>query len=234
VLALQRRLNLCYRVGEFLLYQLSEAQIMSENKLESIEQRVSYGVGRQLGDQLRNNPFKDFDVSAVQAGLADAIANTASQVSDEALNEAFGVVSQKMQELEQAQAKEQSAEGEAFLAENAKRDEVTTTESGLQYEVIATGEGEKPTAASTVRVHYHGTFSNGDIFDSSVDRGQPAEFPVNGVIAGWTEALQLMAEGSKWRLYVPYGLAYGERGSQGAIPPYATLVFDVELLAIIS
>ena len=176
---------------------------MSENKIETIEQRVSYGVGRQLGDQLRNNPFKDFDVSAVQAGLADAIANSASQVSDEDLNEAFGIVSQKMQELEQAEAKEKSAEGEAFLVENAKRDEVTTTESGLQYEVIATGEGEKPTAASTVRVHYHGTFVSGDIFDSSVDRGQPAEFPVGGVIAGWTEALQLMTEGSKWRLYVP-------------------------------
>ncbi|SEL83919.1 FKBP-type peptidyl-prolyl cis-trans isomerase FklB [Colwellia chukchiensis] len=207
---------------------------MSENKFETIEQRVSYGVGRQLGDQLRNNPFKDFDVTAVQAGLADAIANTASQVSDEALNEAFAIVSKKLQELEQAQAKEKSAEGEAFLAENAKREEVTVTESGLQYEVLATGDGDKPTAASTVRTHYHGTFINGDIFDSSVDRGQPAEFPVGGVIAGWTEALQLMTEGSKWRLYVPYNLAYGERGSQGAIPPYATLVFEVELLAIVS
>lgn len=207
---------------------------MSENKIETIEQRVSYGVGRQLGDQLRNNPFKDFDVSAVQAGLADAIAGADSQVSDEDLNEAFGIVSKKMQELEQAAAKEASAEGEAFLAENAKRDEVTVTESGLQYEVLATGEGEKPTASSTVRTHYHGTFINGDIFDSSVDRGQPAEFPVGGVIAGWTEALQLMTEGSKWRLFVPYSLAYGERGSQGAIPPYATLVFEVELLAVVS
>jgi FKBP-type peptidyl-prolyl cis-trans isomerase FklB len=207
---------------------------MSENTFETIEQRVSYGVGRQLGDQLRNNPFKEFDVSAVQAGLADAIANSASQVSDEDLNAAFSVISKKMQELEQAAAKEKSAEGEAYLAENAKRDEVTVTESGLQYEVLATGDGEKPTAASTVRTHYHGTFINGDIFDSSVDRGQPAEFPVSGVIPGWTEALQLMTEGSKWRLYVPYNLAYGEQGSQGAIPPYSTLVFDVELLTIVS
>jgi len=207
---------------------------MSEKTFETIEQRVSYGVGRQLGDQLRNNPFKEFDVSAVQAGLADAIANATSQVSDEDLNEAFSVVSKKMQELEKAAAKEKSAEGEAYLATNAKRDEVTVLESGLQYEVLATGEGEKPTAASTVRTHYHGSFINGDVFDSSVDRGQPAEFPVGGVIAGWTEALQLMTEGSKWRLYVPYNLAYGEQGSQGAIPPYATLVFDVELLAIVS
>ncbi len=199
---------------------------------DTIEQRVSYGVGRQLGDQLRNNPFKEFDITAVQAGIADALADVASQVSDEDLNEAFSIVSKKMQELEQAAAKEASAEGEKFLADNAKRDEVTVTESGLQYEVITTGEGEKPSAESTVSVHYHGTFANGDVFDSSVERGQPAEFPVNGVIAGWTEALQLMTEGSKWKLTIPYDLAYGERGSQGAIPPYATLVFDVELLSI--
>jgi FKBP-type peptidyl-prolyl cis-trans isomerase FklB len=199
---------------------------------DTIEQRVSYGVGRQLGDQLRNNPFKDFDITAVQAGIADALADIASQVSDEDLNAAFTVVSKKLQEAEEAAAKEASAEGEKFLAENAKRDEVTVTESGLQYEVITTGEGEKPSAESTVSVHYHGTFANGDVFDSSVERGQPAEFPVNGVIAGWTEALQLMTEGSKWKLTVPYDLAYGERGSQGAIPPYATLVFEVELLSI--
>ena len=199
---------------------------------DTIEQRVSYGVGRQLGDQLSNNPFKEFDITAVQAGIADALAKATSQVSDEDLNEAFGIVSKKMQELEQAAAKEASAEGEKFLADNAKRDEVTVTESGLQYEVITTGEGEKPAAESTVSVHYHGTFANGDVFDSSVERGQPAEFPVNGVIAGWTEALQLMTEGSKWKLTIPYDLAYGERGSQGAIPPYATLVFDVELLSI--
>lgn len=207
---------------------------ISENKYETIEQRVSYGVGRQLGDQLRNNPFKEFDITAVQAGIADALADVTSQVSDEDLNEAFSVVSKKLQEQEQAIAKEKAAEGEAFLIENANRDEVQVTESGLQYEVIATGEGEKPTAASTVRVHYHGTFANGDVFDSSVERGQPAEFPVGGVIAGWTEALQLMTEGSKWKLTIPYNLAYGEQGSQGAIPPYATLVFDVELLSIVS
>ncbi|MGJ8693985.1 MAG: FKBP-type peptidyl-prolyl cis-trans isomerase [Thalassotalea sp.] len=206
---------------------------MSENKFESTEQRVSYGVGRQLGDQLRNNPFKEFDVTAVQAGLADALTGADSQVDEQALNEAFAIISKKLQELEQAAAKEKSAEGEAFLVENAKRDEVTVTESGLQIEILAAGEGEKPTAASTVRTHYHGTFINGDVFDSSYDRGQPAEFPVGGVIAGWTEALQLMPVGAKYRLYVPYNLAYGERGSQGAIPPYSTLVFDVELLDIL-
>jgi FKBP-type peptidyl-prolyl cis-trans isomerase FklB len=206
---------------------------MSTNKFETIEQRVSYGVGRQLGEQLKSNPFKEFDVNAVQAGLADALAGSESQISDELLNEAFGVVSKKLQEQEQAVAKVKAAEGEKFLAENANRDDVTVTESGLQYEVLTTGDGEKPTAASTVRVHYHGTLPDGSVFDSSYDRGQPAEFPVNGVIAGWTEALQLMTVGSKWKLSIPYNLAYGERGSQGAIPPYATLVFDVELLDIL-
>ncbi|MDO6428396.1 MULTISPECIES: FKBP-type peptidyl-prolyl cis-trans isomerase [Thalassotalea] len=207
---------------------------MSDKLFETIEQRVSYGVGRQLGDQLRNNPFKDFDVTAVQAGLADAMAAADSQVSEADLNEAFSVVSKKLQEQEQEEAKVKAAEGEAYLVENAKRDDVVVLESGLQYEVITEGEGEKPTAQSTVRTHYHGTFINGDVFDSSYDRGQPAEFPVGGVIQGWTEALQLMPVGSKWRLHVPYNLAYGERGSQGAIPPYAALVFDVELLDIIS
>ncbi|TLU62018.1 FKBP-type peptidyl-prolyl cis-trans isomerase [Thalassotalea litorea] len=206
---------------------------MSENKFESIEQRVSYGVGRQLGDQLRNNPFKEFDVAAVQAGIADALSGAASAVSQEDLQDAFTVVSQKLQEQEAEAAKEASAAGEAFLAENAKRDEVTVTESGLQYEILVEGNGDKPSADSTVRTHYHGTFPDGNVFDSSYDRGQPAEFPVNGVIAGWTEALQMMPVGSKWRLHVPYNLAYGERGSQGAIPPYATLVFDVELLDIL-
>ena len=212
---------------------MSESTI-SENKFETIEQRVSYGVGRQLGDQLRNNPFKDFDITSVQAGIADALANIDSPISDDDLNAAFSVISKKLQEQEQEIAKEKAAEGEAFLATNAKRDEVSVTESGLQYEVITTGTGEKPSAASTVSVHYHGTFANGDVFDSSVERGQPAEFPVGGVIPGWTEALQLMTEGSKWKLTIPYDLAYGEQGSQGAIPPYSTLVFDVELLSIIS
>jgi len=126
-----------------------------------------------------------------------------------------------------------SADGQVFLDENAKKDGVTVTDSGLQYEVMVDGDGEKPAASSTVRTHYHGMLTDGTVFDSSVDRGEPTEFPVNGVIAGWTEALQLMSVGSKWRLTIPYSLAYGERGAGGAIGPYATLVFEVELLAII-
>ena len=127
-----------------------------------------------------------------------------------------------------------TVEGDKFLAENGERAEVTVTESGLQYEVITAGDGETPTAASTVRTHYHGTLIDGTVFDSSYERGQPAEFPVGGVIKGWTEALQMMATGSKWRLYVPYDLAYGEQGAGGVIGPFATLIFDVELLEIIA
>jgi len=163
----------------------------------------------------------------------DALNGNEYAVEVEDLRAAFGVINERMQAQQAEQAKEASAEGQKFLDENAKRDEVTVTESGLQYEVLTTGEGEKPTAASTVRTHYHGTLIDGTVFDSSYDRGQPAEFPVGGVIAGWTEALQMMTVGSKWRLAIPYQLAYGEQGAGGAIGPFQTLVFDVELLEIL-
>jgi FKBP-type peptidyl-prolyl cis-trans isomerase FklB len=205
---------------------------MSE-KYTTVEQRVSYGVGRQMGDQLASNPFEGVDANAVAEGVVDALTGNPSVVSEELLKEAFEVIGQRMQAKQAEEAKGKSAEGEAFLAENAKRDGVITTASGLQYEIMTAGDGEKPSASSTVRTHYHGTLIDGTVFDSSVDRGEPAEFPVNGVIAGWTEALQLMGVGSKWRLFLPYQLAYGERGAGGAIGPYAALVFEVELLAIV-
>ncbi|MFA7555453.1 MAG: FKBP-type peptidyl-prolyl cis-trans isomerase [Spongiibacteraceae bacterium] len=206
---------------------------MSE-KYTTIEQRVSYGVGRQMGDQLASNPFDGVDAEAVAQGLKDTLSGQPSVVAEELMREAFEVVGKRMQAKEAEQAKALAGEGEAFLAENAKREEVTVTASGLQYEILTAGDGEKPVAASTVRTHYHGTLIDGTVFDSSVDRGEPAEFPVGGVIAGWTEALQLMGTGSKWRLYVPYQLAYGERGAGGAIGPYTALIFDVELIAIVS
>ena len=205
---------------------------MSE-QYNSVEERVSYGIGRQMGDQLASNPFDGLHIDSVLSGLADALNGQASPVPDELMEAAFQEISTKMQAQQAEQAKEFSAEGDKFLAENAKRDEVTVTESGLQYEVITEGEGEKPSQASTVRTHYHGTLIDGTVFDSSYDRGEPAEFPVGGVIAGWTEALQMMSVGSKWRLTVPYSLAYGEQGAGGAIGPYSTLVFDVELLSIV-
>ncbi|UTA47342.1 FKBP-type peptidyl-prolyl cis-trans isomerase [Simiduia sp. 21SJ11W-1] len=203
-------------------------------KFNSVEKQVSYGIGRQMGDQLMSNPFDGLSADAVVAGLADVMAGRPSQVPEEDLHKAFKEISERMRAQQEAQAKAAAGEGEAFLAENAKRDGVVTLASGLQYEVINEGAGSKPTADSTVRTHYHGTLINGDVFDSSYDRGQPAEFPVSGVIAGWTEALQMMPVGSKWRLYVPHQLAYGERGAGGAIAPFSALVFDVELLDIVS
>ncbi len=205
---------------------------MSE-QYSTVEQRVSYGVGRQMGDQLASNPFDGIDVAAVVAGLQDALGGKPSAVEQSLLREAFDEISQRMKAKEAEQSKTLAAAGEAFLADNAKRDQVTVTDSGMQYEVLVAGDGEKPVASSTVRTHYHGTLVDGTVFDSSVDRGEPAEFPVNGVIAGWTEALQMMGVGSKWRLYLPYQLAYGERGAGGAIGPYAALIFDVELLEIV-
>ena len=205
---------------------------MSE-QFSTPQSQASYGIGRQLGEQLASNPFEGIDAAAVAAGVTDILAGTASQVSDEDLNAAFGLIREQMQAKSAEQHKDVVAVGEAFLAENAKKDGVVTLESGLQYEILTEGSGDKPSAASTVRTHYHGTLTDGTVFDSSVDRGEPAEFPVNGVIAGWTEALQLMPSGSKWRLTVPHNLAYGERGAGGAIGPFATLVFDVELLDIV-
>ena len=207
---------------------------MSEsNKFDSVELQVSYGIGRQMGEQLMANPFDGLSADAVIEGLADLLAGKHSQVNEHNLQQAFQVISERMRAKQAEQAKAAAGDGEAYLVENAKRDGVITLDSGLQYEVITEGSGAKPSASATVRTHYHGTLIDGTVFDSSYDRGQPAEFPVNGVIAGWTEALQLMPVGSKWKLHIPYQLAYGERGAGGAIAPFSALVFDVELLDII-
>lgn len=205
---------------------------MSDNFTTDAE-KASYGIGLQMGEQLKSNPFEGLNLNSVFEGMKDAYAGSAFQVEIPEIQAAFEKVNEEIQARREEESKVLSAEGIAFLEENAKRPEITVTESGLQYEVLATGEGEKPTAESTVRVDYHGTLINGTVFDSSYERGQPAEFPVGGVIKGWTEALQLMSVGDKWRLTVPYDLAYGEQGAGGAIKPYSTLVFDVELHAII-
>ena len=205
---------------------------MTDLNLSTDETRVSYGIGRQLGDQLRENPPPGISLDAVIAGIRDAFAGVESRVSPEHLNASFAVIRERMQAEAQLKAEAAAGEGKAFLTENAKREGVTTLASGLQYEVLTAGEGAKPTADDQVRTHYHGTLTDGTVFDSSYQRGQPAEFPVGGVIAGWTEALQLMGVGSKWRLYVPSELAYGAQGV-GSIPPHSVLVFDVELLAVL-
>jgi len=205
---------------------------MSE-KYNTTELRVSYGVGRQMGEQLASNPFDGVDADAVAQGVLDALNGRESQVPRAALEEDFRIVGTRMQEKQEQQTKAQARIGELFLAENAKKDGIAVTDSGLQYEIITAGTGEKPTASSRVKTHYHGTLIDGTVFDSSVDRGTPIDFPVNGVIAGWTEALQLMPVGSKWRLYIPHNLAYGERGAGASIAPFSALIFDVELLDIV-
>ena len=206
---------------------------MSDNFTTDAE-KASYGIGLQMGEQLKSNPFEGLNLNSVFEGMKDAYAGSAFQVEIPEIQAAFEKINEEIQARREQESQVLAAEGIAFLEENAKRPEITVTESGLQYEVITTGEGDKPTAESTVRVDYHGTLINGTVFDSSYERGQPAEFPVGGVIKGWTEALQMMPVGTKWRIYVPHELAYGERGAGAAIAPFSTLVFDVELHEIIS
>lgn len=203
------------------------------SNLTTLEQHASYGIGLQMGQQLADNPFDGLDIAAVAAGLAAAFYGDELEVSEDQIRAAFQVISGRMQEAEAAKAQVAAAAGEAFLAENAKKAGIVVTESGLQYEVLTAGSGAKPSRSDKVRTHYHGTLIDGTVFDSSYNRGQPAEFPVSGVIAGWTEALQLMPVGAKYRLYIPHNLAYGERGAGGAIKPYSALIFDVELLDIL-
>jgi FKBP-type peptidyl-prolyl cis-trans isomerase FklB len=209
---------------------------MSNDKLivpTTDEQKVSYGFGLQFGEQLFNNKFSGMDVEFIKLGLEHALSQQPSVVDDVAMNNAYRTIHDRRQTQVNAQTKELRAEGENFLKQNAQRDGVVTTASGLQYEIIVVGTGDKPQRSSTVSTHYHGTFIDGRVFDSSVQRDEPASFPVDGVISGWTEALQLMSVGSKWRLFVPSQLAYGEQGAGSAIPPHTALIFEVELLEIL-
>ena len=202
---------------------------MNAQKLNDEVDSVSYSLGVNIGENIKSQ-FPDIDLKNFESGIEDVL-------SEKKQPKIEGQDAQKViQEYftkQQAKASEgKIEEGKAFLAENGKRKEVITLESGLQYEIITSAEGPKPTLNDQVTTHYHGTLLDGTVFDSSVDRGQPATFPVSGVIKGWTEALQLMSVGAKWRLYVPYDLAYGERGASAQIGPYTTLIFDVELLKI--
>ena len=205
---------------------------MSENKFSSTEEIGSYGIGLQMGQQLRS-AFPGVSLSAALVGMQDAFEGGEPQINPEDINAAFQTLQQRLKADEAQNAEKFAAEGIKFLEQNAIREGVTVTESGLQYEVITSGDGEVPEATSTVRTHYRGTLIDGTEFDSSYSRNEPTEFPVNGVIAGWTEALQLMTVGSKWKLFIPYNLAYGAQGAGGAIGPYQALIFDIELLAIV-
>ena len=208
---------------------LSIKSTMSAQKLTNEIDSVSYSLGVNIGENLKTQ-FPDINLKNFELAIKDVLD---SQKEPKISGADAQKVIQNYFQKQQAKASESVIEeGKKFLTENSKKDGVITLESGLQYEIIKSGEGAKPTINDQVTTHYHGTLLDGTVFDSSVERGQPATFPVSGVIKGWTEALQLMTVGSKWKLFVPYDLAYGERGAGPKIGPYTTLIFEVELISI--
>lgn len=190
--------------------------------------KVSYALGMSIGHQLQQMNATDLNIDDFAEAVKDVFADKAKMNDSEAQT----AVQTFFQEKAEEQAKEMKAGGETFLAENGKKEGVVTLPSGLQYEVLKEGNGKKPTATDQVECHYEGKLINGQVFDSSYSRGETATFGLNQVIAGWTEGLQLMQEGAKYRFYIPYTLGYGERGAGQSIPPYATLIFDVELIEV--
>ena len=191
--------------------------------------KISYALGLSMGQNLMGSGVESLNYQDLAAGIEDVLTHTQPKIT---YQEAQQVLNTFFQELEQKIAGAAKADGEKFLAENAKRDGVKVTPSGLQYEILEPSLGQKPKATDTVRVHYEGTLIDGTVFDSSYKRGESISFPLNGVIKGWTEGLQLMSIGSKYKFFIPYQLAYGERGAGQSIPPYAALIFTVELLGI--
>jgi|TARA_B100001059_G_scaffold128320_1_gene128203 FKBP-type peptidyl-prolyl cis-trans isomerase FklB len=202
---------------------------INAQNLNTEMEKVSYSLGVNVAKSVKNQGLESIDSEAIAQAFTDVFEGNELKISEQESNvilqEYFGKLAQK--------AQSQNVEaGQNFLAENAKRDGVVTTATGLQYEVLTEGSGDSPKETDQVTVHYHGTLIDGTVFDSSVERGQPATFPVNGVIPGWVEALQLMNPGAKFKLFIPSNLAYGERGAGGAIGPNATLIFEVELISI--
>ncbi len=201
--------------------------------LKTPAQKASYGIGLSMGKNLSQEGMDDLDSQAVALGIDDALTKKDQRLTDEELMEAFGFLQARAQERMSALNDAAAKAGADFLVENAKRDGVQTTESGLQYEVVKKAEGAQPKVSDVVSVHYQGTLVDGSVFDSSIERGEPVEFPVGGVIPGWVEGLQLMKVGEKYKFYIPSELAYGAQSPTPAIPANSTLVFEVELLAIV-
>lgn len=193
-------------------------------------EKVSYALGLSLGNNLLSSGITSLDYAKLAKGIQDVMEGNQPDFS---LQEAQDILNDFFQQLQEKAGEQASNEGKAFLAENAKRSGVVTLASGLQYEVMNEGNGVKPKASDTVKVHYHGQLIDGTVFDSSVRRGEPATFGVTQVISGWVEALQLMPKGSKWKLFIPSNLAYGAQGAGQLIGPHSTLIFEVELLDII-
>jgi len=203
----------------------------SELPLETVDQRVSYGIAMNMGRNITQQGGVEIDLSAFIVGLQDGLSGARSRVAENDLRAAFETAQERAEAVAAAGAAAQAEAGAKFLADNQARTGVVTTKSGLQYEVLTEGKGAKPKKDQSVEVHYHGTLIDGTVFDSSVARGETITFPVTGVIQGWVEALQLMTVGSKWKLFIPAELGYGNR-AQGAIPAGSVLVFEVELIAI--
>ena len=209
--------------------QSNNQSVSLTNQVDSTSFAIGVNVAENLGKNIAQQ-FEEVNLDLLKAGLNAGIdTNNKSEISGAVAEQIIEEFFKSKQELT---AKKAQGEGAAFLAENAKREGVISLESGLQYEILTEGNGQIPTINDKITAHYHGTLIDGTVFDSSVDRGEPASFPVNGVIAGWTEALQIMPVGSKWKLYIPSDLAYGERGAGQIIGPYSTLIFEVELLSI--
>ncbi len=207
----------------------NDAQKLKKVKLETAEDSISYAFGISIAENLKTQNIDNIQPMAIAKAFDDFNKNKSQMTGDEANT----MIQKFFEDKEAENHKEAVEEGKKFLAENKKKEGVVTTASGLQYKIIKEGTGKKPTAADRVKVHYKGTLIDGTQFDSSYDRGQPATFGVTQVIKGWTEALQLMKEGAKWELYIPYDLAYGSRGAGADIKPFSTLIFTVELLEIV-
>ena len=196
------------------------------------EQKFSYAIGFQMGQNLKQNGVTNIDAGALSQAISDVLSGGKLKLSPQEMQAAMNSFQQKMMAERNASGEKAKKIGEEFLAKNKTKKGVVTTASGLQYEILKEGKGNKPKANDTVEVHYHGTLVNGKVFDSSVERGTPVSFPVTGVIKGWQEVLQLMPVGSKWKAYIPSELAYGTRGAGADIGPNETLIFEIELLNI--
>jgi FKBP-type peptidyl-prolyl cis-trans isomerase FklB len=206
--------------------------LLPEVELTTDEQKVSYGFGLQFGDQLRRNSFDGMDLEAVLAGVQHWYRHQQAVLSDDEIGPSYQVIQARQQAKAAEMAGKREELASQFMAANAARDEVNTTDSGLQYEVLEAGSGASPGPQSTVVTHYHGTLVDGTVFDSSLERGEPAEFGVHQVIPAWTEALQMMSVGDKWRIACPPTIAYGEQGAGDSIPPNTDLVFEIHLIGI--
>jgi FKBP-type peptidyl-prolyl cis-trans isomerase FklB len=220
-----------------LLLSLLGVSVLAQKKgtPKTQKEKVSYTLGVNIGKNMKMQGI-DIDQSFLEQGLKDAFNNAKTAMTEKDMETTMNVFQQEMMAKNQAKQKvvgeQNKKDGEAFLAANKKKEGVTTLPSGLQYKVIKMGNGPKPTASQTVKCHYRGSFIDGKEFESSYTRGEPTEFPVGGVIKGWVEALQLMPVGSKWTLYIPSDLAYGENGAGQTIGPNAVLIFELELLSI--